>query len=265
MILVRQIVRVFLFLFALIVVCAQMVGRHLYPKDPHVMARLWHRLCMRAFGVRVHTEGEIADGPVLFLANHVSHLDISVLGGLTPLRFVSKQEVRSWPVFGELAKLQDTIFIDRSATLPAMRAARAQVQQALNRQYRLVIFPEGTNTIGDKVLPFRRALLDGVEANGYKIQPVAIECVAVDGQPLAMPEDFEIYGWGDVSFALHLWRVMGHRNLDVRVTFLPPLTVGESGEITRAQVDAAGQAVKSLVEGNLPSHVALAASASAQN
>lgn len=253
MILVRQIVRLLLFvLISITVVPAQVIGRLVYARDPHVLARLWHRLCMRAFGIRVRVDGVPAPGPVVFLANHVSHLDISVLGGLTPLRFVSKQEVKSWPIFGAFAQVQDTIFIDRSPTLSAMRAARGQVQQALNRRYRLAIFPEGTNTIGDRVLPFRRALLDGVEANGYCVQPVAIECFAIDGHPLATRADLEVYGWGDVSFAGHLWRAIGHQSIDVRVTFLPPLNVGDSGEITRAQVDAAGAAVKALVEGNLP-------------
>lgn len=197
----------------------------LFLKDKHVVARFWHRTALRICGIRVHVKGQAANGPVLFLANHISHLDISVLGGVLPMRFVSKQEVKSWPVFGTLAVLQDTIFIDRAPKLSSIKAAREAMQDAINKRARLVIFPEGTNTIGNKVLPFRRALLDNLKATGYRVQPVAIKCTAVDGQALHSQEDYEIYGWGDIGFGPHLWRVMGKKSIDVEVHFLPPVPV----------------------------------------
>lgn len=229
----------------LILAPSQALMKPIFYKDKHRIARLWHRVCVWILGIRVHVKGQSAVGPVLFLANHVSHLDISVLGGVVETRFVSKQEVKGWPVFGMLAGLQDTIFIDRAPKPSSIRAARESVQNAVNDRARLVIFPEGTNTIGNKVLPFRRALLDNVKAPGYRVQPVAIKSVAVNGRPLETQADYEIYGWGDIGFLSHFLRVLGTKRIDVEVHFLQPIPVQET--VTAEVVSQAEDAVRDAV------------------
>ncbi len=247
--LLRQIARLFAFLgLTAVIPTAQGLFRWVKPSDPYRIARLYHRMGVRALGVRVHVEGAPATGKVVFAANHVSHLDISVLGGAAPGRFISKKEVKNWPLFGQLAGLQDTLFVDRSPALSAIRATRATVQQALDEGSNLIIFPEGTNTIGNVVLPFRRAMLDGLKAPGYQMQPVAIVCTHVNGKPVQRVEDFEAYGWGDISFAAHFWRVLGYRNMDVSVTFLPAMPAGSGDKIEGKTIEQCGDAVRALVE-----------------
>lgn len=244
----RQIVRLVAFLlFTLVMAATQAVMLLLPLKDRYAVARAWHRGAAAIIGIRVKTTGALAEGPVLFLANHVSHLDISVLGGVIPGRFVSKQEVASWPLFGLLARLQDTIFIDRSPKASSLRKARIQIQKALSKNERLIIFPEGTNTIGNTVLPFRKGLLEGQSADGYQVQPVAVRCLSVDGQPLETVADYEMYGWGDIGFAPHFWNIMARKVVKVEVVLLPPLSVNADGVIDKIIIEQAEQAVRDTV------------------
>lgn len=247
--LLRQIIRLIAFIvFTIFCVAAQFLWALFPVKDRYKFARLWHRGGVAIVGIKVRTEGLSTEGRVIFLSNHVSHLDISVIGGLMPARFISKQEVRDWPVFGLLARLQDTIFVDRAPKLSAIKQSRALIQKALSQGERLIIFPEGTNTIGDTILPFRRGMLDGLEAANYKLQPVAIQCTAVDGKALQTQADYEVYGWGDISFALHFWRAMGHKSIDVLVSFLPPYDVGDKNVIEGLTIEKAGDDVRQRVE-----------------
>ena len=116
------------------------------------------------FGLRIEVNGRLArDAPVLVLANHVSWLDISVIGSLGPLSFVAKSEVERWPVVGLFARLQRTVFIDR-----ARRAHTAEVNATVARRLAggdiIVLFPEGTSSDGNRVLPFRSSLVGAARA-----------------------------------------------------------------------------------------------------
>ena len=152
---------------------------------------------------------------------------------------------------GFLAKLQDTLFVNRAPTLSAIKQSRARIQQLLDQKQRLILFPEGTNTIGDKVLPFRRGMLDNLSAPGYKLQPVAIKALAIEGRPVVTRTDYEVYGWGDMSFVLHLWRFMAYKNVDVDVMFLTPYAVNAEGKIEGISIEKAGDDVRQKVENAL--------------
>ncbi len=243
--LIRQIIRLVAFLiFTLVTASLQAIAMILPLRDKYYMARVWHKGARAIVGLRVHTTGELAQGKVLYLANHVSHLDIAVLGGVIPARFVAKQEVASWPIFGLLARLQDTIFIDRAAKASSLRKARILIQKVLSKGEGLIIFPEGTNTIGNVVLPFRKGLLEGQSADGYQVQPVSIRCLSVEGKKPETVAEYEVYGWGDLSFALHFWRIMAYKYVDVEVALLPPLPVSADGTIDKIIIEQAEQAVR---------------------
>ncbi len=203
----------------------QWIAKYLYPADKHIVARFWHRNMLKFCGFKIDKVGETATGPVLFLANHVSYLDILVLGGVINACFVSKVEVAKWPLLGKLAQLQNTIFIDRARTRGAIEKGRKAVQRAFYQKRRLIVFPEGTNTIGNVMLPFKRALLEGRTIQGYKVQPVSINVLAVNGAPLKHDKDYEVYGWGDVLFINHFWTLLGQKSIHVQVTMLPFIPV----------------------------------------
>ena len=170
------------------------------------------------FGLRIEVNGRLArDAPVLVLANHVSWLDISVIGSLGPLSFVAKSEVERWPVVGLFARLQRTVFIDR-----ARRAHTAEVNATVARRLAggdiIVLFPEGTSSDGNRVLPFRsslvgaaRAALSASGAGTIQLQPLAITYTRRNGLPLTRRDRPEIAWYGDMDLAPHLAALIRRR------------------------------------------------------
>lgn len=94
----------------------------------------------------------------LLVSNHLSYVDVLVIGAITPAIFVSKNEARHWPVFGALARLAGTIFVRRDKRTDVARLA-AEIKNALDAGVLVVLFPEGTSSAGARVLPFKSALL----------------------------------------------------------------------------------------------------------
>jgi 1-acyl-sn-glycerol-3-phosphate acyltransferase len=149
---------------------------------------LWyHRRCCRLLGIRVERRGRpSAQHPVLFVSNHCSYLDITVLGSLVPASFVAKAEVARWPLFGQLARLQRSVFIDRRTFRTADH--RDDMLARLEEGDDLILFPEGTSSDGNRVLPFKSGLLSVTEAapdgRPFTVQPVSVAYTMLDGMPL---------------------------------------------------------------------------------
>lgn len=208
----------------------QGVALRLSPARAVRIPLLYHRLCLRLFGIRVEVAGHRCPAtPCLYLSNHSSYLDIPVLGSLIPACFVAKSEVAGWPFFGWLARLQRTLFMDRR---PA-RVVEGQTAllQRLRERDSMILFPEGTSSDGVRVLPFRRALfqplLDQGATFGLVVQPVTVLCVAMNGLP-ADRNDRQGYAWfGDMDLLPHLWRFVQNRSCTVRVTFHAPINPGD--------------------------------------
>ena len=126
--------------------------------DERRAPRLWHRLVVRLLGLRVHVHGSPAEGrPLLIAANHVSWTDIMALGATADVHFIAKAEVAGWPLFGRLAKLQRTVFIDRTRPRNAGEQAGAIAARLANGEP-MVLFPEGTTSDGNAPLPFKSTL-----------------------------------------------------------------------------------------------------------
>ena len=124
---------------------------------------LYHRVCLRIIGLQEIVRGKMeTEGAVLFVANHSSYLDITILGAVIPGSFISKAEVADWPLFGILAKLQRTVFVERAARRKVARQ-KSELMERLAAGDKLVLFPEGTSDNGVHVLPFKSALLSAAE------------------------------------------------------------------------------------------------------
>lgn len=193
--------------------------------------RVWHKLCWRLLALDVRPHGAPADGPVLFVCNHASYLDVTVLGGLMDARYVAKAEVSRWPVIGALSKLQGTIFIERRA-----QGARSQTEtltRALRSGQRLVLFPEGTSSDGNRVLPFKSALfaaaaaeVDGVEV---QVQPMTIAYSRHRGVPMGRLLRPYFAWYGDMTLVGHLWTCLGLGGAGVDVVFHEPVRLSQFG------------------------------------
>ena len=138
---------------------------------------LYHRLCCRIFGIELVVEGEVATArPTLFVANHISYLDIEVLSAVVETSFVAKREIAGWPFFGWLARLQRTVFVDRRAR--GVEGERDELARHLKERRNIVLFAEGTSSDGNRLLPFKSALFSVAERNvggaPLAVQPVTI-------------------------------------------------------------------------------------------
>jgi lyso-ornithine lipid O-acyltransferase len=193
---------------------------------------LYHRWCCRILGFRVRTIGApTAERPVLFVSNHISYTDIAVLGSVIVGSFIAKTEVAGWPLFGWLAKLQRTVFVDRR-----MRSTRSQLEamtQRLAAGDALILFPEGTSGDGNRVLPFKTALFSAAENRGQiapiAVQPVSIAYTRLDGMPLGRLLRPFFAWYGTTGLAPHLWRMLGLGIVEVAVEFHPPTFLADCG------------------------------------
>ncbi len=186
--------------------------------------RLYHRILLRLIGVRVRVRGTpAANRPLLILANHASWLDIPVVGSLTPLFFVAKSEVSGWP----LAKFQRTVFVDRQRR-HATGAVNREIADRLVDGDPVVLFAEGTSSDGNRVLPFRTALVGAAReafAGGTEVvvQPLAVSYVRLQGLPMGRSHRPIAAWFGDMELAPHLMDVLRHGAIDVEVTFGTPV------------------------------------------
>lgn len=196
----------------------------------------YHRAVCAILGVKVEVRGTpSAAVPTLFVANHLSYLDIEVLGGLVPGSFVAKSEVATWPFFAWLAKLQRSVFIERR--IGAARESREEMLKRLDTGDNLILFPEGTSGEGSRVLPFRSSLfaVAQLERDGKPIvvQPVCIVYRALDGIPLGRYWR-PLYTWfGDMEMIPHLWQMICLGEVAVVVSFGAPVDLRQLGDRKR--------------------------------
>lgn len=213
----------------------------------------WHRFVCRMLGVRVTVEGALSDTrPLLIAANHVSWLDINVLASIAPLSFIAKSEVATWPVFGWLARLQRSVFVDRNR-----RNHTARVNDAIGKRLAagdvMVLFAEGTSSDGNRVLGFRSALLgaahdlssDNGDAPAIHVQPVALIYTRLNGMPMGR-QHRPIVAWhGDIELGPHLWRLLKSGSIDVTVAFGEPIPLADAAG-RKSVAEAAERAVRTM-------------------
>jgi lyso-ornithine lipid O-acyltransferase len=195
------------------------------------LPRLYHRLACRILGFRVTVAGEpSAQRPTLFVANHVSYSDIEILGGLVEGSFIAKADVARWPLFGWLARLQGTVFVDRRIRSTAEQ--RDAIRERLDAGDDLILFPEGTSGDGNRILPFKSALFsvaDHAASRALTVQPLSIAYLRLDGIPMGRAYRPFFAWYGDMTLGSHLWTMLGLGTVDVTVTFHAPVTLAQFG------------------------------------
>lgn len=217
----------------------------------HRIPRLYHRVCAAILGIGIVVRGKrVVDGPVLFVSNHSSYLDITVLGSVIPGSFVAKSEVAGWPFFGMLAKLQKTVFVERKARA-GVEKQRDELGARLDAGDSLILFPEGTSSDGNRTLPFKTALFAvaarRIGDRPLTVQPVSIAPTRLDGIPMGIAFR-PYYAWyGDMDLAPHLWTVFTLGRMTVEVEFHPPVTI-EGFSSRKALADHCQRAVAQGVE-----------------
>ena len=165
-------------------------------------------------------EGQLERGGYVVIANHVSYVDGIVLGSIFPVLFVSKREVRNWPIIGQWQMLCGTIFINRQRK-DLVRLLVGELSRKLKHEVNILLFPEGTSTDGEKMLPFQTAPLAAPLRSRSIIVPVTIAYKAIDELPVTAANRDAVYWYGDMEFATHFWKLLGLRSIEVLVTIQP--------------------------------------------
>jgi lyso-ornithine lipid O-acyltransferase len=172
----------------------------------------WLKWFGAILNLRVVIEGKLPERGVIIVSNHISWLDIIVLGQFLPAYFVAKSDISNWPIIGYLARQGGTIFI-RRGDKQHIRTTTEKMVWLLKQNSTIIAFPEGTTTMGDDVLAFHSSLLQPALLTKAMIQPAAIQYqgLAKDQAPFI----------GDDGFIPHLIKMLRLNSIDVHLAFLP--------------------------------------------
>jgi 1-acyl-sn-glycerol-3-phosphate acyltransferase len=183
----------------------------------NVQRAAWCHASLARLARRLSLSPSVTSGDAagLTVSNHLSYLDILVYGAARPFLFVAKSEVRRWPLWGTLATLAGTIFVERERSLQVAEAGR-QIEQGLRDGIPVLLFPEGTSSDGSSVLPFRPPLFDPAIRAGACVTAAAIR------YHTNLCAEEEVAYWGDMVFLPHLFRTLCTRGLAAEISFDRP-------------------------------------------
>jgi lyso-ornithine lipid O-acyltransferase len=167
-------------------------------------------------------EGQMERGGYVIIANHVSYVDGIVLGSIFPILFVSKREVKRWPIVGQWNILCGTIFINRQRK-EEVGSLVDEMTRKLKQETNILLFPEGTSTNGEKLLPFQTVPLAAPLRSRSIIVPATIAYKNIDDAPVTAANRDLIYWYGDMDFVSHFWKLLALRNVEVLVTIQPKI------------------------------------------
>lgn len=201
----------------------------------YLIPHLWQKCVCLIFGLKISIKGTpVTDRQVIYVSNHLSYLDIPVIGSILKASFVAKKEVSSWPVFGFLSKLQQTAFIERARGAAVKEASALDIM--LEQGKSLVIFPEGTSTDGTEVVPFKSSLFSLALKKGAgspPLQPFAVKLLSVNNQTNLSRQARDIYAWHremTTELPQHLWLFAKSKGAHIELEFFPLIETDENSD-----------------------------------
>lgn len=194
-------------------------------------------LVQALLNIKVRVEGELKgleSGGYFIASNHMGYVDGIVLGSIFPVIYVSKKEVRGWPWIGPWTALCGTIYIDRKRKdkIPLLVG---EIALKLKQKANVLMFPEGTSTNGERLLPFQSAPFAAPLCARAAIVPVTLTYQRIDRQPLTKDNRDRVYWYGDMEFLDHFWALLAARRIEVTVQVHPAI------ESSRYQNDSLGR------------------------
>ena len=210
-------------LFSFSLIFMALILRKIIPFFGKWLPVIFHKLLLWLLSINVEYEGNYqrAKDCNFFVSNHLSYLDIPILGSIFPLRFVAKSEVQFWPVFGFLSKLAGTIFIKRKRSDSIIQ--KSKIFDLLSSGDKVCIFPEGTTSDGNRVLDFKSSSFSALENQNFQIQPVVICYSDLNGIPINRWLRPVIAWYGDMDLKPHILKLVTLRSIKIKLIFIDPV------------------------------------------
>lgn len=189
------------------------------------LTQCFARLLTSVLKIHISVEGDrsrLESGGCFIVSNHLGYIDGFVLGSLFPVIYVSKKEVRHWPLIGQWTALCGTIYVDRQRKDKIPRLVE-EIAKKLRGRTNVLNFPEGTSTNGERLLPFQSAPFAGPLRARAKIVPVTLTYKAIDHEPLSFLNRDRIYWYGDMDFVTHFWTLLSRSLIEVTVKIHPEI------------------------------------------
>ena len=181
----------------------------------------WAKIMCGIVGIHINKGGELVGKRDSFtVCNHISYLDIFVIGSIRPSVFLAKHEVRNWPIAGWMANLAGTVFINRESmrnAVDAMGVMEYRIDSGVN----VVMFPEGTTSDGKKINPFKSSLFNLAASRNFTVSPVSIRYTGINGKYVT-PDMLDTIAWyGEMRLVPHFWDLLGLRSIEAALHFNP--------------------------------------------
>ena len=211
---------IFFIAFSIFLIFAVLVFGKIIPFFGKWLPVTFHKLLIWLLSIQVEFEGETKklNDCNLYICNHLSYLDIPILGSRYPVRFVAKSEVKHWPLLGHLAKLGRTIFISRNRSDSLDQ--KNKILNLLLSNEKIFIFPEGTTSDGNRVLDFKSSSFSSLEGQDFTIQPIVIVYSDLNGIPINRWLRPVIAWYGDMDLKPHLLKLASLRPIKARLIYL---------------------------------------------
>ncbi len=241
----------FFFTMTPLLISAQWLLDKLHLPGWGFIATHYYRVLCRLLRLRIRVVGQpMHERAVLFVCNHVSWADILVIGSIAPVAFVAKREVANWLLVGVTARLQRTVFVDRARRQQASQAVDEIVKRLVGGTS-VVLFAEGTSSDGNRVLPFRSALLGAIKGAGAHdgheilIQPMSIGYTGQHGIPMGRQHRPLVAWYGDIEFMPHFKEFVAYGAVDAVVSYGEPFAADGAGD-RKAMTKSLEGAVRAL-------------------
>jgi 1-acyl-sn-glycerol-3-phosphate acyltransferase len=213
---------IFLILVAPMILISFIFGR-IFPFVRNSLPVFFYRMILWLITIKVEYEGNIEKSKRcnLFVSNHLSYLDIPILGSQFPLKFVAKSEVKNWPIFGFLSRLAGTVFIKRARSESLLQ--KNKIFKLLSERKKILIFPEATTSDGNRVLSFKSNVFAAVENQNFFIQPLVIIYSEIYGMPINRWLRPIIAWYGDMDLTPHLLILKSLKSIQAKIIYLEPV------------------------------------------
>jgi len=213
---------IFTVAFTFLITLSILLGK-IIPSIEKWLPVLFHKMLLWLLSIKVEIVGETDQSKKsnLFISNHLSYLDIPILGSKFPIRFVAKSEVENWPIFGFLAKKARSIFIRRNKIDSLIQ--KNKILDMLFSGEKIFIFPEGTTSDGNRVLEFKSSSFSSVENKNFIIQPMVIVYSDLNGIPINRWLRPMIAWYGDMDLRPHLSKLVGLMSIKAKLIYLEPV------------------------------------------